>query len=243
MSKLTKSRFFPPPEMAEPEGVVMFGGSLTPDWLLDAYAHGIFPWPIFHETDIVVWWSPDPRAIFELEQFRITRRLWRTVQSGRFEVSIDRDFAQVVHACATSGDRRGNTWLTPAMRAAYCRLHDLGHAHSVEVWQAGHLAGGTYGVAQKGLFAAESMFHNERDASKVALVHLIHHLAARGYQLFDIQQLTAHTRRLGASEISRDEYLRRLAESQTVDATFGNQLADLPAEREQVGRQTEPRQH
>jgi leucyl/phenylalanyl-tRNA--protein transferase len=236
MSKLTQPRFFPPPEMAEPEGVVLFGGKLTPEWLLDAYAHGIFPWPIFQDTDIMVWWSPDPRAIFDISGLRITRRLWRTVQSGRFEVSLDRDFAQVIHACATTGERRGNTWITPALRAAYCRLHDLGHAHSVEVWLDGRLVGGTYGVALRGLFAGESMFHHERDASKVALVHLMHHLGSRGYQLFDIQQLTAHTESLGAVEISRDEYLRRLAHSQTADVTFGTEFAPLPAEREEVGR-------
>ena len=159
-----------------------------------------------------------------------------TVHGGRFEVSIDRDFAQVIQACASTGGRRGNTWITPPMLAAYCRLHDLGHAHSIEVWQDGQLAGGTYGVALRGLFAAELMFHRQRDASKVALVHLIHHLATRGYRLFDIQQLTPHTQRLGASEITRDEYLRRLAETQTLDVTFGDQLAPLPAEREQVGR-------
>jgi leucyl/phenylalanyl-tRNA---protein transferase len=236
MNKLTKPRFFPPPQLAEPEGVVLFGGSLAPDWLLDAYAHGIFPWPIFQGADIVVWWSPDPRAIFELDRLQITRRLWRTVQSGRFELSLDRDFAQVIHGCATAGNRRGNTWITPAMRAAYCRLHDLGHAHSIEVWQDGELAGGTYGVALGGLFAAESMFHRQRDASKVALVHLVHHLAVRGYRLFDIQQLTPHTKRLGATEISRDEYLRRLAESQKLDVAFGTEPAPLPKEREMVGR-------
>ncbi len=236
MSKLTQPKYFPPPELAEPEGVVLFGGQLTPDWLLDAYAHGIFPWPIFEESDIMVWWSPDPRAIFELSGLRISRRLWRTVQSGRFEVSIDREFAQVIHACATVSGRRGNTWITPALRAAYCRLHDLGHAHSVEVWQDGRLVGGTYGVALCGLFAGESMFHRERDASKVALVHLMHHLGWHGYQLFDIQQLTPHTESLGAVEISRQEYLRRLAQSQTAEIAFGTELAPLPAEREEIGR-------
>jgi leucyl/phenylalanyl-tRNA---protein transferase len=234
MTKLTKPKFFPPPELAEPAGAVMFGGQLTPEWLLDAYAHGIFPWPIFHDTDIVVWWSPDPRAIFEPARFRITRRLWRTVQGGRFEVSMDRAFAQVIHACATAGDRRGNTWITPALRAAYCRLHELGHAHSIETWLDGRLVGGTYGVALHGLFAAESMFHEERDASKVALVHLTHHLVARGYQLFDIQQLTPHTESLGAIEISRDDYLARLEQSQLAAVTFGSELAPMPAEREAV---------
>ncbi len=203
MSKLGRSRFFPPAELAEPEGVVLFGGRLTPEFLLDAYAHGIFPWPIFSGTDVIVWWSPDPRAVFELRGLRITRRLWRTCHSDRFQATCNRDFAGVIQGCATASGRLRNTWLTPDMIAAYCRLHELGHAHSVEVWQDGQLAGGTYGVAIGGLYCGESMFHYQRDASKVALVHLVHHLQQRGYRLFDIQQLTPHTASLGASEISR----------------------------------------
>jgi leucyl/phenylalanyl-tRNA---protein transferase len=221
---LAKSRYFPPAELAEPEGVVLFGGQLTPDWLLDAYAHGIFPWPIFDGADIVVWWSPDPRAIFELDQFRVSRRLARTCRGGRFRVTVDRDFAGVVQGCATAGDRGQNTWLTPKMIEAYLRLHALGQAHSVEVWCEGELAGGTYGVALGGLFAGESMFYRVRDASKVALAYLVAHLAARGYTLFDIQQRTEHTAGLGAVEISRDQYLRRLADALERDVTFGSRL-------------------
>jgi leucyl/phenylalanyl-tRNA--protein transferase len=225
---LPKSKYFPPAELAEPEGVVLFGGRLSPDWLLDAYAHGIFPWPIFDGTDIVVWWSPDPRAIFELDQFRISRRLMRTCRSGRFEVSCDRDFAGVIAGCATAGDRRQNTWLTPKMIEAYQRLHELGHAHSIEVWHDGQLTGGTYGVTLGGLYAGESMFHRTSDASKVALVHLVFHLRARGFTLFDIQQCTAHTARLGASEISRAEYLRRLAAAVPREVTFGQHIEGFP---------------
>jgi leucyl/phenylalanyl-tRNA---protein transferase len=235
MSKLAKSKFFPPAEMAEPEGVVLFGGRMTPEWLLDAYGHGIFPWPIFHDTNLVVWWSPDPRAIFEFDRFRISRRLWRTCRSGRFEVTCNRDFSAVIRACATVDDRTNNTWITPDIMAAYCQLHELGHAHSIEVWDQGRLVGGTYGVALGGLFAGESMFHVERDASKIAIVHLVHHLSARGYQLFDIQQLTSHTASLGAIEISRDEYLERLARATAAPATFGSQLEPLSSRREPAG--------
>jgi leucyl/phenylalanyl-tRNA--protein transferase len=234
MSKLAKSKFFPPAEMAEPEGVVLFGGRLSPEFLLDAYAHGIFPWPIFHDTDIVVWWSPDPRAVFEFRRFRITRRLWRTCHSDRFQVTCDRDFAGVIEGCATASGRRRNTWLTPDMIAAYRRLHELGHAHSIEVWHEGKLAGGTYGLAIGGLYAGESMFHYQRDASKVALVYLVHHLQARGYRLFDIQQLTEHTASLGAVEIARGEYLDRLASALDAPITFGSQLEPLPGEIELV---------
>ncbi len=228
---LPKSRFFPPAELAEPEGVVLFGGRLTSEWLLDAYSHGIFPWPIFDGTDIVVWWSPDPRAIFEFDQFRVTRRLMRTCRGGRFEVTCDRDFAAVIAGCATVGDRVHNTWLTPKMIEAYTRLHKLGHAHSVEVWCDGQLAGGTYGVTLGGLYAGESMFHRVRDASKVALVHLMAHLQARGYSLFDIQQLTAHTTSLGAVEISRHDYLARLSVALARSVSFGDHLESWPRPR------------
>jgi len=232
LSPLSKSKFFPPAELAEPEGVVMFGGRLSPEWLLDAYAHGIFPWPIFDGTDVVVWWSPDPRAVFCFDRFRISRRLWRTCRSGRFEVTCDRDFAGVIQGCATTGDRGHNTWLTPRLIEAYTRLHALGHAHSVEVWQDGALVGGTYGVTIGGLYAGESMFYRVRDASKVALVYLIHHLQSRGYSLFDIQQRTEHTASLGAVEISRREYLECLATAIQQEITFGTDLVDLSGPRD-----------
>ncbi|MEX0678436.1 MAG: leucyl/phenylalanyl-tRNA--protein transferase [Pirellulales bacterium] len=225
---LPKSKFFPPAELAEPEGVVLFGGRLTPDWLLDAYAHGIFPWPIFDGTDVVVWWSPDPRAVFELDKFHVSRSLARTCRSRPFEVTCDRDFVGVIGGCATSAGRRYNTWLTGKMIDAYVRLHELGHAHSIEVWDDGKLVGGTYGVTLGGLYAGESMFHRARDASKVALVHLVRHLRARGYTLFDIQQSTAHTASLGAVEIDRQEFLRRLADALSRDVTFGPRLEGSP---------------
>jgi leucyl/phenylalanyl-tRNA---protein transferase len=220
---LSAPRFFPPPTATTPDGLLCVGGRLTPDWLLDAYSHGIFPWPMW-ENEPIVWWSPDPRAIFELDAFHISRRLARTLRSGRFTATSDRDFAGVIRGCATATGRSGNTWLTPAMIEAYCRVHALGHAHSIEVWQGDRLVGGTYGIAIGGLFAAESMFYRVRDASKVALAHLVAHLNARGYTLFDIQQWTAHTGSLGAIEISRDEYLRRLARVIDLPVTFGDEL-------------------
>jgi leucyl/phenylalanyl-tRNA--protein transferase len=218
---LPKSKFFPPAELAEPEGVVMFGGQLTPEWLLDAYSHGIFPWPIFDGTEIMVWWSPDPRAIFELDQVHVSRRLARTRRSDRFEVTCDRDFRGVIGGCASAAGRVGNTWLTPRMIEAYTRLHELGHAHSVEVWRERELAGGIYGLAIGGFFAGESMFYRVRDASKVALAVLVDHLRGRGFSLFDIQQCTPHTRRLGAVEISRQTFLERLAAALADNVSFG----------------------
>jgi leucyl/phenylalanyl-tRNA--protein transferase len=233
---LEPPRLFPPPTSTTPDGLLCIGGRLTPDWLLDAYAHGIFPWPMW-EDDPIAWWSPDPRAIIELDGLRVTRRLQRTIRSGKFRVTCDQDFSGVVQGCATAGDRSGNTWLTPAMIAAYCRMHELGHAHSIEVWShlplppgevrgggASRLVGGTYGIAIGGLFAAESMFHFERDASKVAVAHLVSHLRACGFQLLDIQQWTPHTGSLGATEISRDAYLRRLAQAKKKQVTFAREL-------------------
>jgi leucyl/phenylalanyl-tRNA--protein transferase len=213
MSILPPSPYFPPAEEADEEGLIGFGGQLTPEWLLDAYQHGIFPWPIGDSEMPVAWWSPDPRAVIELDRFHVSRRLRRTIGSGRFEVSYNRDFAGVIRGCATEPDRIDQTWITPEMIQAYERLFELGHAHSVEVWQQGRLAGGVYGVSIARLFAAESKFYRVRDASKVALVHLVERLRARGYTLLDIQQLTAHTARFGAVEISRDMYLTRLAEA------------------------------
>jgi leucyl/phenylalanyl-tRNA--protein transferase len=238
--------------------LLCIGGRLAPEWLLDAYRHGIFPWPMW-EDDPIAWWSPDPRAIIELDGLKVSRRLQRTVRSGKFRVTCDQDFVGVIRGCATAGDRTGNTWLTPAMIAAYCRMHALGHAHSVEVWsslpllpsslplppgevrgegdlktpftalphanQNMRLVGGTYGIAIGGLFAAESMFHFERDASKVALVHLVSHLRACGFQLLDVQQWTEHTGSMGATEISRDDYLRRLAAATELPVRFRSVLS------------------
>ena len=226
MSILPPSRFFPPAETVDREGLVGFGGELTPAWLLDAYRHGIFPWPVTEPEAPMAWWSPDPRAIIELDNFHVPRRLKRTCRSGRFQVTRDRDFPGVIRGCATGRGRRGGTWLTAEMIEAYLRLNRLGHTHSVEVWQEGRLAGGTYGVAIGGLFAAESMFYRVRDASKVALVHLHRHLRLRGYRLLDIQQLTPHAIQFGAIEIPRTDYLRRLADALRRPVTFDDRPND-----------------
>jgi leucyl/phenylalanyl-tRNA--protein transferase len=209
---MSPPRFFPPPTATTLDGLLCVGGMLSPDWLLDAYRHGIFPWPMW-EDEPVAWWSPDPRAIIELDGLHISRRLHRTLRSGQFRITCNRDFGAVIRACATVGDRTDNTWLTPSMIEAYCQMHALSHAHSVEVWQDDTLVGGTYGIGIGGFFGAESMFHYVRDASKVAVVHLVAHLKARGYELLDIQQLTPHTERFGAIEIPRVEYLTRLTQA------------------------------
>jgi len=231
MPILPPSKFFPPAETLDREGLVGFGGALTEEWLLDAYSHGIFPWPIGEPGAPIAWWSPDPRAIVELDRFHVPRRLRRTIRSGRFEVTRDRDFPGVIEGCATAGGRAGETWITPEMIGAYTRLHRHGHAHSVETWQEGRLAGGLYGVAIGGLFAAESMFYRVSEASKVALVHLVEHLDDRGYALLDIQQLTPHLRRFGAMAIPREAYLHRLKRALRCAVSFDDpKVEDSPSQ-------------
>ena len=217
------SQFFPSPTGATPDGLVAVGGDLLPERLLDAYRHGIFPWPV-DEDDPMLWWSPDPRAILPLEGISLTHRLQRTLRSGKFLVTCNQAFERVLTGCATGPGREGETWLNDEMQSAYLRLHHLGQAHSVESWHEGELAGGSYGVAIGGLFAAESMFYRVRDASKVALVCLVQHLERRGYQLLDVQQWTPHTGRMGVVEISREEYLHRLEKVVDLPVTFGEEL-------------------
>lgn len=224
MASLSPSRYFPPAETADEDGLIGVGGEVTAEWLLDAYTHGIFPWPVEEMDEPMFWWSLDPRAILELDSLRVSKRLRRSSRSGRFKVTCDRDFGGVIRGCSEGPGREGGTWITPRMIRAYTRLAELGHAHSVEVWHEGRLAGGIYGVAVAGVFSGESMFTAVRDASKVALVHLVAHLRSRGYRLFDIQQLTPHMERLGAIEISRKAYLERLAEALAVEVTFGEML-------------------
>ncbi len=216
-------QFFPPPTESTPDGLVAVGEDLCPERLLDAYRHGIFPWPVYEEEPML-WWSPDPRAILPLDGLHISKRLRRTLRLGKFQVTSNQAFSEVLQGCATGIGREGGTWLTGEMQDAYTELHHLGHAHSVEVWHEGQLAGGTYGVAIGGGFAAESMFYRVRDASKVALAHLVAHLDARGYQLLDVQQWTPHTGRLGVVEIPRDDYLEQLALAVELPVTFGTTL-------------------
>jgi leucyl/phenylalanyl-tRNA---protein transferase len=203
------------PELADETGLVAVGGDLEPATLIHAYRSGVFPW--FGEGDPILWWSPDPRAVFELDGLHVSRRLARTIRSGKFRLTINRSFGKVIRACA---DRDGGTWITRAMGVAYERLHRLGVAHSVEAWQGEQLAGGIYGVALGGFFSGESMFARATDASKVALAFLMDHLRERRFRLFDTQVLTAHTARMGAVEIQRTDYLRRLRDALQLRARF-----------------------
>ena len=199
----------PDPRRADPDGMVAVGGDLSVPRLLLAYRSGIFPWTV----DPITWWSPDPRALFELDRFHVSRSLARVLRRKQFQVTADRAFRRVMEGCAAPAPGRRETWITREFIEAYTQLHRQGHAHSFECWDGTELAGGIYGVAIGGFFAGESMFHRVSDASKVALYHLVQHLRARGFGLFDIQMLTPITRRLGGIEILREEYLRRLAEA------------------------------
>ena len=207
---------FPDPHTADGDGLVAIGGDLSVSRLQLAYRSGIFPWTV----NPISWWSPDPRGIFELEEFHVPRSLAKFIRKQPFEITRNRAFRQVMQACAAPAAGRGQTWVTPEFIEAYTHLHDQGHAHSVECWRAGELIGGIYGVSFGGLFAGESMFHRVTNGSKVALGHLVEHLRARGFTLFDIQMITPATRQLGAVEISRAEYLKRLKTAVQMDCAF-----------------------
>jgi leucyl/phenylalanyl-tRNA--protein transferase len=201
--------FYTDNDFAKEIGLVAVGGDLSPARLLAAYQSGIFPW--YNDGEPICWWSPDPRAIFDLNRLHISRRLERTIRSGRFRLTLDADFSGVIRGCAEGRDE--GTWITADMIDAYEHLHSLGRAHSVECWHRQKLVGGIYGVAIGGFFAGESMFHRESDASKVALAHLTQLLRNSGFHLFDTQFLTDHTARMGAIEIPRAVYLDRLAKA------------------------------
>jgi leucyl/phenylalanyl-tRNA--protein transferase len=207
---------FPDPSTANDEGLVAIGGDLTAARLRLAYRSGIFPWTV----NPITWWSPDPRGIFELERFHVPRSLVKFLRQQPFEISRDRAFRQVMEACAAPAAGRGETWVTPEFIAAYSTLHEQGDAHSVECWRGDELVGGIYGVSLGGFFAGESMFHRAPNASKVALHHLVEHVRARGFTLFDIQMITPATHQLGAMEISREEYLHRLELALPQDCAF-----------------------
>lgn len=213
---LDKGLRFPDPHIANAEGLVAVGGDLSVPRLLLAYRSGIFPWTV----DPITWWSPDPRAIFELERFHVPHSLARVLRKDLFRVTIDTAFRRIIEMCAAPIRGRRDTWISPEFIEAYTRLHEEGYAHSLECWQGNELAGGIYGMAIGGLFAGESMFHRVSNASKVALFHLIQHLRNRGFVLFDIQMLTPVTQRLGGVMISREDYLARLSCAIELAASF-----------------------
>lgn len=203
---------FPAVESAlrEPSGLLAAGADLSPERLLRAYRLGIFPW--FSTGQPVLWWSPDPRMVLFPAEFRMPRSLARRLRRRDFEIRIDTAFDEVMRACAAPRGDGAGTWITPDMIAAYCELHRLGHAHSVETWISGELAGGLYGIAQGRAFFGESMFTRVPDASKIALAVLVRHLQRRQFGIIDCQMNTAHLARFGAREIPRRRFSQHLSE-------------------------------
>ncbi len=203
---------FPPVERARrrPNGLLAAGGDLSPERLLRAYRAGIFPW--FSDGEPILWWSPDPRMVLFPSELQIARSLAKTLRKGDFEVRADSAFEQVIQACSEPRPRQRGTWITAAMQSAYTRLHRLGVAHSVETWRGGELIGGLYGVALGRMFYGESMFSRATDASKIALVHLVHQLRRWEFGLIDCQMNTPLLSSFGAREIPRAEFTRRMAE-------------------------------
>lgn len=203
---------FPPPALAEPNGLLAVGGDLRPERLLRAYQMGIFPW--YSKDDPLLWWSPNPRLVLFPDHLHISRRLRRTINSPTFSVTMDSAFNKVIQQCASVHEaNHGATWITEEMLAAYCRLHEMGWGHSVEIWQDEELVGGLYGLAIGSCFFGESMFSKASNASKVALAHLAEHLKNCGFAMIDCQVTTPHLQGLGAVEISRRIFLKKLSEN------------------------------
>jgi leucyl/phenylalanyl-tRNA--protein transferase len=201
---------FPPVSRAlrSPNGLLAAGGDLSAARLLAAYRHGIFPW--FGAGEPILWWSPDPRMVLIPREFKLSHSLRKTLRHGRHEVRVDTAFEQVMRACAAPRAGQAGTWIQEEMIAAYCELHRLGHAHSVETWMDGQLTGGLYGIGIGRMFYGESMFSRRSDASKIALAHLCAQLDRWNFGMIDCQMNTPHLASLGAREIARSDFVARL---------------------------------
>jgi leucyl/phenylalanyl-tRNA--protein transferase len=209
---------FPPVERAltEPNGLLAAGGDLSPERILAAYRQGIFPW--FSPGEPILWWSPDPRMVLFPAELKVSRSLAKVLRNRPYEVRLDTAFAAVIGACAgTPRDGQHGTWITAEMQAAYGKLHELGYAHSVEVWMDGKLVGGLYGMALGRTFYGESMFSWRTDASKIALAHLCVHLQRRGFGIIDCQMETRHLASLGARPIPRSDFVALLRRTTATD--------------------------
>ncbi len=210
---------FPHPELADPNGILAVGGDLSPERLLLAYEWGIFPW--FNPNEPILWWSPDPRFVLFPEELRVSKSMRPYFNQRKFVVTFDTQFEQVIRACQQiKRDKQlGGTWITEDMVQAYCKLHELGYAHSVEVWQEGELVGGLYGISLGKIFFGESMFTTVSNASKFGFISLVRQLKTWDFQLIDCQQKTRHLASLGARSIDRAlflEYLERNAMEETL---------------------------
>jgi len=230
---------FPPVSQSTKDGLLAIGGDLSPERLLVAYSSGIFPW--YSEGEPILWWSLDPRMVMKPSELKVTKSLWKTIESHKYSCSFDTDFEGVIRACATvpridditeeeDDTDEPSPWISEDMIVAYCELHNMGFAHSVEVYQDNELVGGLYGVAIGKVFCAESMFHTKTDASKVALYNLCQFLIRNGFELIDSQQETGHMKRMGATPIPRKEFmklLKGLVKQQSLVGNWGDGSAEL----------------
>ncbi|WP_188695202.1 leucyl/phenylalanyl-tRNA--protein transferase [Bowmanella pacifica] len=211
--RLDNTLQFPSPSMAlrDPNGLLAFGGDLSAERLSLAYANGIFPW--FSEGEPILWWSPDPRGILELDDFICSKSLAKLARSHRYRITLNTAFEAVIHHCASVPRDINGTWITQPMVQAYIKLHQGGHAHSVEVWEEEHLVGGLYGVAIGRVFCGESMFHLQSNTSKLAFLHLVHYLQDKQFHFIDCQLQNPHLASLGVKEVSRAHFLQRLQQA------------------------------
>jgi leucyl/phenylalanyl-tRNA---protein transferase len=212
---------FPPPELASEEGILAVGGDLSPERLLTAYSLGIFPW--FNEGEPIAWWSPDPRMVLFLSELKVSKSMRPYFNQGKFRVTFDQDFEAVMRHCQAPREKQwGGTWITKEMVNAYCLLHRLGYAHSVEVWEGKTMVGGLYGVAIGKCFYGESMFATVANASKFGFIALVKKLESHGFWMVDCQQQTQHLASLGAQSIPRSDFLRILKENEAEETLRGN---------------------
>lgn len=208
--QLDEQLWFPPVEYAEADGLLAVDGDLSPERLLLAYQSGIFPW--YNEEDPILWWSPNPRMVLYPSELKVSKSMAQVLRGNRFSITVDTAFGQVIAACAGAlRDGQPGTWIVPEMIEAYSMLHQMGHAHSVEVWRQGLLVGGLYGLGMGKVFCGESMFSLESNASKAGFITLVQWLQQQGYHFIDCQTHTPHLESLGARQIPREEFLKELA--------------------------------
>jgi leucyl/phenylalanyl-tRNA--protein transferase len=212
------SHTFPHPNTAHESGILCHGGDLNPNRVIKAYLCGIFPW--YNENDPILWWSPNPRCILKFEDFKVSKSLKKSINKNIYEIKFDTNFEQVIKNCQNTPRNSGKTWLNDEMIESYIALHNMGFAHSFESYYEGELVGGGYGISIGNIFCGESMFSHKNDASKIALYHLINRLKLNDFEFIDCQVPSDHLLSLGATTISRNEFLRHVENSLNNPKTF-----------------------
>lgn len=209
---------FPNPLYSDDQGLVAFGGDLNPNRVMIAYANGIFPW--YNEDDPILWWSPNPRYIIELDEFKVSKSLRKTINSEKFEIKFDTNFVEVMNECKKIREDKEGTWIHEEVIETYTKIHEMGFAHSFEAYYEGELVGGGYGINIGNIFCGESMFAKQSDASKVALYHLVQRLKQSGFKFIDCQVPSDHLISLGAKPMDREEFLCKVKSSLENPKTF-----------------------